>query len=70
MNDNEMTYTRPTDKESLSETTNEKLSLISQVPGVVTEFDPEEAELAGAFREDALSAEDAEEAVFDEDPLE
>lgn len=30
-----------------------------QTPGFVAEFDPEEAEQAGAFVEDALSAEDA-----------
>ena len=60
-----MNYVRPTDEENLNETTDEKLSLISRVPGLSTEFDPEEAELAGAFKEDALSEKDAEKAVFD-----
>lgn len=62
-------YTRPTDAENLNETTNEKLVLLSSVPGMAVEFDPEEAELAGAFQEDALSAEDAEEAGIDGEPL-
>lgn len=64
------TYTRPTDEENLNETTNEKLTLMSRVPGLPVEFDPEEAELAGAFVEDALSAEEAEEAGMDGEPLE
>lgn len=62
-------YIRPTDTENLNETTDEKLALISRVPGMVMEFDPEEAELAGAFREDAMSEEDALEAMFDEYPV-
>ena len=34
-----------------------------ETPGYVVEFDPEEAELVGAFVEDALSEEDAMEAT-------
>ncbi len=34
----------------------------AEVPGAVVEFDPEEADRAGAFVEDALSEEDAREA--------
>ena len=34
-------------------------------PGVVVEFDPEEAEKAGAFVEDALSQQDAAESDID-----
>ena len=34
-------------------------------PGVVVEFDPEEAEKAGAFVEDALSEQDATESDID-----
>ena len=34
-------------------------------PGVVVEFDPEEAEKAGAFIEDALSQQDAAESDID-----
>jgi hypothetical protein len=34
-------------------------------PGVVVEFDPEEAERAGAFFEDALSEQDAAESTVD-----
>lgn len=34
-------------------------------PGALVEVDPDDAERAGAFAEDALSPEDAAEAVFD-----
>lgn len=37
----------------------------AETPGLQVEFDPEEAEMAGAFVEDALSAEDAMESVTD-----
>ena len=60
-------YQRPTDTELLEQTTNEKLAAISQVPGFDVEFDPEEAELAGAFRETALSEDDALDAIYDAD---
>lgn len=60
-------YQRPTDRELLEQTTNEKLAAISDVPGFDVEFDPEEAELAGAFRETALSEEDALDAIYDAD---
>lgn len=58
-------YERPSDRELLEQTTNEKLAAISEVPGFEVEFDPEEAELAGAFRETALSEEDALDAIYD-----
>lgn len=58
-------YTRPTDEENLSESTNEKLRAMSENPGLIVEFDPEQAELAGAFREDAMSEEDALDAMYD-----
>lgn len=57
-------YVRPTDEENLSESTNEKLAAISENPGLIVEFDPEQAELAGAFEEDALNEEDALEAMY------
>lgn len=60
-------YQRPTDRELLEQTTDEKLAAISSVPGFDVEFDPEEAELAGAFRETALSEEDALDAIYDAD---
>ena len=60
-------YQRPTDRELLEGTTNEKLAAISEVPGFDVEFDPEEAELAGAFQETALSEEDALDAIYDAD---
>jgi hypothetical protein len=38
---------------------NEKLSDAEKSPGFAAEFDPEEADRAGAFEEDALSEADA-----------
>ena len=43
----------------------EKLSDAEWSPGFEVEFDPEEAEQAGAFEEDALSAADALESSID-----
>ena len=37
----------------------------AETPGFLAEFDPEEAELAGAFQEDALTEEDAIESAVD-----
>lgn len=47
-----------------SEALNEKLR-DEQIPGFEVEFDPEEAEKAGAFEEDALSEADALESSTD-----
>jgi len=47
-----------------SEALNEKLR-DEQIPGFQVEFDPEEAENAGAFEEDALSEADALESSTD-----
>lgn len=52
-------YTRPTDEELLRESVEEKLAMVSANPGLEVAFDPDEAEFAGAFVEDALSAEEA-----------
>ena len=41
----------------------------AQTPGYHAEFDPEEAESAGAFVEDALSEDDALDSVHDATPL-
>ena len=60
-------YQRPTDRELLEQTTNEMLAAISEVPGFDVEFEPEEAELDGAFQETALSEEDALDAIYDAD---
>lgn len=59
MNDN-------TEKTMVEEvdTVHEKLK-DSLTPGYEAEFDPEEAEAAGAFMEDALSEQDAEESNID-----
>jgi len=47
-----------------SEALNEKLR-DAQIPGFEVEFDPDEAEKAGAFEEDALSEADALESCTD-----
>lgn len=47
----------------------EKCQMLTDLPGIEMTFDPHEADQAGAFQEDALSEEDAREAVFDEHPL-
>lgn len=39
--------------------------LDAQIPGFQAEFDPHEAELLGAFTEDALTEKDAQESVID-----
>ncbi len=56
-------YVRPTDAEALEASVDYKIELVSQ--GLEVEFDPEEAELAGCFVEDALTDEEAQEARFD-----
>lgn len=43
----------------------EKLGDALNAPGVPIEFDPSEAELAGAYPDDAVSIEEAEEAAID-----
>ena len=48
-----------------AETLNEKLTDAETTPGFEVEFDPEEAEQAGAFQEDALSEADALESSVD-----
>ncbi len=49
-------------KKDAAEALLEKLADM-ETPGYVVEFDPEEAEIVGAFVEDALSEEDALEAT-------
>ncbi len=39
--------------------------LDAQIPGFQAEFDPHEAEMLGAFAEDALTEKDAQESVID-----
>jgi hypothetical protein len=54
------------DKETdVADALNEKLSDAETSPGFEVEFDPEEAEQAGAFEEDALSEIDALESSVD-----
>jgi type IV secretion system protein VirB1 len=52
------------DMNNIDETVNAKLTDID-VPGAAVEMDPDEADLAGAFQEDALSPDDALEASSD-----
>lgn len=58
-------YEKPTDPAAvLREVVLEKLR-DAETPGFWAEFSPDEAELAGAFEEDALSEEDAVETDID-----
>ncbi|MET1116963.1 MAG: hypothetical protein ABWY08_18695 [Comamonas sp.] len=50
--------------EELAAIVREKL-IEAMTPGRIVEFDPEEAEYAGAFIEDAMSEEDALAAMYD-----
>lgn len=63
-----MSYTPPENTSVLNDVVEKKCRLISEVPGLEVDFTPEEADLAGAFSEDALSEADAKEASFDEYP--
>lgn len=49
----------------LREIVNEKLD-DAQTPGANVEFDPEEADLAGAFEEDSMTEQDALESNIDQ----
>lgn len=68
MDDQLNNYVRPDDATTLREIVEEKCNLLSEVPGVEVEFSPDEADMAGAFREEALTDEDASEAAYDENP--
>ena len=57
-------YTRPDEAATQRESVEEKCALLS-VPALQVEFDPEEAELCGAFIEDALGEEEAVDASQD-----
>ncbi len=54
----------PHDTETDKETLREKL-LDAQIPGFKAQFEPVEAEMLGAFTEDALNEKDALESVID-----
>ena len=53
--DDQLNYVRPDDATTLRELVEEKCNLLSEVPGVEVEFSPDEADMAGAFQEDALT---------------
>jgi len=53
-----------TDNPDITEIIQEKL-LDAEIPGFQAEFDPLEAERLGAFKEDALSEEDALDSTID-----
>lgn len=57
------------DSNDTSDAVLEKLEDAATVPGFQSEFDPVEAEKAGAFEEDALSEEDAIESSIDTDNI-
>lgn len=54
----------PDTRRDVTDVVRDKLS-DAETPGFFAEFDPDEAERAGAFSEDALSEADAFDAVFD-----
>ena len=54
-----------TDNPDITEIIQEKL-LDAEIPGFQAEFDPLEAERLGAFKEDALSEEDALDSAIDQ----
>ncbi|MEQ1815525.1 MAG: conjugal transfer protein TraD [Nitrosomonas sp.] len=54
-----------TDNPDIKEIIQEKL-LDAEIPGFQAEFDPLEAERLGAFKEDALSEEDALDSAIDQ----
>lgn len=54
------------DQMGATEVVSEKL-IDALIPGYQVEFDPDEAELSGAFVEDALTEEEARESVIDQD---
>ena len=58
-------YQCPDEATALREGVEEKCAELD-VPGLVVEFDPEEAEMCGAFFEDALGEEDALVAIQDQ----
>lgn len=58
--EDEVTVTAPTTNDILAAKLDDAL-----VPGFEVEFSPDEAELLGAFSEDALSETDAKESVID-----
>lgn len=53
------------DQEKWRQVIEQKL-IDAQTPGIQAEFDPDEAELLGAFREDALSETDALDSSIDQ----
>ncbi len=53
-----------TDNPDITEIIQEKL-LDAEIPGFLAEFDPLEAERLGAFKEDALSEQDALDSTID-----
>lgn len=58
-NDEPMAVLRTADEAAVSSEVLRENMADAMTPGYQVEFDPEEAERAGAFREDALSEEDA-----------
>lgn len=61
-------YVRPDDATLLEEVVEEKCAQLSEAPGLEVEFCPDEADMAGAFEESALSVGEAWEGRYDEQP--
>lgn len=65
---NDPTYVHSSDEELLRESVGEKCHLMFACPGMMVEFDPEEAAMLGAFRETALSEKQVRASASDEYP--
>ena len=65
MNTKDISHNNPLDEGSSQDTALLEKLADALIPGFQAEFDPDEAEQAGAFQEDALSEQDALDSVAD-----
>lgn len=65
MNTKDISHNNPLDEGSSQDTALLEKLADALIPGFQAEFDPDEAEQAGAFQEDALSEQDAFDSVAD-----
>lgn len=49
-----------------TEAVDEKIVIVQNTPGLSITFNPDEADEAGAFQEDAISSEEADDAALDD----
>jgi hypothetical protein len=65
MNTEDISDSNPLDKGDSQDTAIREKLADALIPGFQAEFDPDEAELVGAFQEDALSEQDALDSAVD-----